>query len=64
MNIKIMHYYNIELAKAAAEKLQRLLYTLGINHEISAAGSYYHFEILTNEEGAAIINNFLDTNMV
>ena len=55
-----MKYYNVELTKAAAEKLQHFLYQFSIKHEVSAAGSYYHFEILTNEAGAEIINNFLD----
>ena len=55
-----MKYYNIELSKAAAEKLQQFLYKLNVNFEISAAGPYYHFEILTNAAGAEIINNFLD----
>ena len=55
-----MKYYNIELSKAAAEKLQQFLYNLSIDFEISAAGPYYHFEILTNAAGAEIINNFLD----
>ena len=44
-----MKYYNIELLRVAAEKLQQLLYNLGVKFEISAAGSYYHFEILLNK---------------
>ena len=55
-----MKYYNIELSKAAANKLQQFLYNLSIQYEVSAAGPYYHFEILTNAAGAEIINNFLD----
>jgi hypothetical protein len=55
-----MKYYNIELSKAAAIKLQQFLYNLSIQYEISAAGPYYHFEILTSAAGAEIINNFLD----
>jgi hypothetical protein len=54
-----MKYYNIELLQNAAEKLQQLLYDLQIKFEISAAGAYYHFEILTDAAGAASINNFL-----
>ena len=41
-----MKYYNIELLQAAAERLQQFLYNLQIKYEISAAGAYYHFEIL------------------
>ena len=55
-----MKYYNIELLQAAAEKLQQFLYNLNVKFEISAAGPYYHFEILTDPAGADIINNFLD----
>ena len=55
-----MKYYNIELKKAAAKRLQQLLYNLHIDFEISAAGPLYHFEILTDEEGASLINNFLE----
>jgi hypothetical protein len=59
-----MKYYNIELLQAAAEKLQQFLYELQIDFEISAAGPYYHFEILTNAAGADIINEFLDNNTI
>ena len=58
-----MKYYNIELSKAAAEKLQQFLYKLEVEFERSAAGPYYHFEILTSAAGAEIINNFLDNNI-
>ncbi len=46
-----MNWYNIELSLTRAEKLQQLLYNTGINFEISAAGSWYHFEILLDPEG-------------
>ena len=55
-----MKYYNIELSKAAAIKLQQFLYSLSIQYETSAADPYIHFEILTNTAGANKINNFLD----
>ena len=55
-----MKYYNIELSKAAAKRLQQFLYDMQIDYELSAAGPYYHFEILTNAAGADIINIFLD----
>lgn len=54
-----MKYYNIELLQTAAEKLQQLLYDLQVKFEISAAGAYYHFEILTDAAGAASINDYL-----
>jgi 5-hydroxyisourate hydrolase-like protein (transthyretin family) len=41
-----MKYYNIELLRTQAEHLQELLYNLLVKFEISAAGIYYHFEIL------------------
>jgi hypothetical protein len=56
-----MKYYNIELLQDAAEKLQQLLYDLNIKFEISAAGAYYHFEILLNKNSDEFnkVNNFL-----
>ena len=59
-----MKYYNIELTKAAALPLQQFLKNLKTSYEISAAGDFYHFEILTDAAGAASINNFLDTNKI
>lgn len=55
-----MKYYNVEISQAAAEKLQQILYDLKIEFEISAAGPYAHFEILTDAAGAAVINKFLE----
>ena len=55
-----MKYYNIELSKAAALKLQQFLNSNGINYEISAAGTLLHLEILTDASGAVAINEFLD----
>lgn len=54
-----MKYYNIELLQTAAEMLRQLLFDLQIKFEISAAGAYYHFEILTDAAGAASINDYL-----
>jgi hypothetical protein len=56
-----MKYYNIELLQTAAERLQAFLYDMQVKFEISAAGAYYHFEILTDAAGAALINNFIIT---
>lgn len=58
-------YYNFEtMFISLAEKLHDFLFTLGYYFEISKAGSYYHFEILTDPDGAAAINNFLDENTI
>lgn len=56
-----MKYYNIELLQGAAERLQALLYDLKVKFEISAAGAYYHFEILLNSNSLEFkkINDFL-----
>lgn len=56
-----MKYYNIELLRAAAEQLQQLLYDLKVKFEISAAGAYYHFEILLDPNGPEYkkVNDFL-----
>jgi hypothetical protein len=59
-----VRHYNIELLQAAAERLQEFLYDLKVKFEISAAGAYYHFEILTDAAGAAMINKFLDTHII
>lgn len=59
-----MKYYNIELLRTAAERLQQFLYDLQIKFEISAAGAYYHFEILTDTEGATAINNFITADAI
>ena len=59
-----MKYYNIELLRTAAEQLQRFLYDLQIKFEISAAGAYYHFEILTDTEGVTAINNFITADAI
>lgn len=56
-----MKYYNIELLQVAAQKLQQLLYDLQVKFEISAAGVYYHFEILLDSasEEYKKINDFI-----
>ena len=56
-----MKYYNIELLQVAAEKLQQLLYNLDVSFEISAAGAYYHFEILLDAASKEYkkVNDFL-----
>lgn len=47
-----MIWYNIELSKTRAEQLQKLLYNIEASFEISAAGPWYHFEILLDPEGS------------
>lgn len=59
-----MKWYNIELLQTAAERLQAFLYDLQIKFEISAAGAYYHFEILTDATGADRINNFITADAI
>ncbi len=60
-----MKYYNFEtLFITLAKKLGDFLHGAGIYFEISNAGRHYHFEILTDPEGAAAINDFLNNNTV
>jgi hypothetical protein len=60
-----MKYYSFEtMFISLAEKLQGFLFSTGDYFEISAAGSYYHFEILTDPAGAAAINEFLNNNNI
>ena len=49
-----MKWFNVELLRSDAEKLQQLLYNLEASFEISAAGPLYHFEILLDPEGSKI----------
>lgn len=60
-----MKYYNFEtMFISMAEKLHGFLFDTGVYFEISKNGEYYHFEILTDPDGAAAINNFLDNNTI
>ena len=59
-----MKYYNIELLQTAAERLQAFLHDMQVKFEISAAGAYYHFEILTDTAGALKINDFITADAV
>ena len=60
-----MKYYNFEtMFISLATKLGDFLHENGIYFEISNAGRYYHFEILTDPAGAASVNNFLDNNTI
>ena len=58
-----MKYYNFEtMFISLATKLGDFLHDSGIYFEISKNGQYYHFEILTDPDGAAVVNDFLDNN--
>ena len=60
-----MKYYNYEtMFISLATKLGDYLHNNAIYFEISKAGQYYHFEILTDAAGAEIINDFLDNNTI
>ena len=60
-----MKYYNFEtMFISLAEKLGDFLHAAGIYFEISSADRYYHFEILTDPDGAAAINDFLNNNTI
>ena len=60
-----MKYYNYEtMFISLATKLGDYLHNNAIYFEISKAGAYYHFEILTDAAGAEIINDFLDNNTI
>ena len=60
-------YYNVEIAYNTREMINRVddfrmwLYDNNIKHEISAAGTFVHFEILLSKEEVEEVNNALDT---
>lgn len=59
-------YYNVEIAYNTREMINRVndfrtwLYDNDIKHEISAAGTFVHFEILLSKEEVEKVNNALD----
>ena len=60
-----MKYYNFEtMFISLATSLGDFLHSSAIYFEISKAGAYYHFEILTDPAGADEINDFLDRNTI
>ena len=61
-----MAWYNIELFRTNAEKLQQILYNIGVKFEISAAGPLYHFEILLDPDGSEIktVEKFLYADFI
>ena len=57
-----MKYYNFEsMFISLVLKLGDYLKENNIYFEISKNGQYYHFEILTDSDGAENINNFIDS---
>jgi 5-hydroxyisourate hydrolase-like protein (transthyretin family) len=61
-----MKYYNIVLLQTAAERMQQFLYNLGVRFEISAAGAYYHFEILLDPSTVEFekVNDFIASDAI
>ncbi len=60
-----MKYYNFEsMFISLVIKLGDFLKENNIYFEISKNKQYYHFEMLTDAAGAALINNFLDNNTI
>ena len=59
-----MRYYNFETMFLSL-KNELIKFLEGcekvLAYEISRAGSYYHFEILTDPNGAEAINSFIDS---
>ena len=56
-------WYNFETSFVSlADALSAFLKREGIYYERSGAFGNYHFEILTDENGAISINAFLDAN--
>ena len=59
-------YYNVEIAYNTREMINRVgdfrmwLYDNDIKHEISAAGTFVHFEILLSSDEVEKVNNALD----
>lgn len=59
-----MKYYNFEtMFLSLKNELIKFLEECAavLAYEVSHAGSYYHFEILTNSAGADAVNNFIDS---
>ena len=55
-------YYNFEtMFISLRDALRAFLHENNIYYELSGAGRYYHFEILTDRAGADAINNFIDS---
>jgi hypothetical protein len=57
-----MKFYNFEtMFVSLRDQLRQYLKDNNIYYELSGAGSYYHFEILTDAAGAALVNDLIDS---
>lgn len=57
-----MTYYNFDtMFVSLKDQIVDFLKSNNICFEISKNGQYYHFEILTDSNGAKIINSFIDS---
>ena len=60
-----MKYYNFEtMFRSLKDLLCKYLKTNGFYYELSGAAAGWHFEILTDADGAQKINKFLDANTI
>lgn len=60
-----MNYYNFDtMFRSLKDILCNYLKSNGIYYELSGFPSNWHFEILTDEDGAAVINQLLDTYLI
>lgn len=60
-----MKWYNFEtLFITLRDGLRKFLRDNGIKYELSSCGPGYHFEILTDQAGADMINRWLDENTI
>ena len=60
-----MKYYNFDtMFRSLKDELVQYLKDNNIYYELSGAAAGWHFEILTNNAGAAAINEFLDNNSI
>lgn len=60
-----MKWYNFEtLFITLRDGLRRFLHENKIRYELSSCGPGYHFEILTDRDGADMINRWLDANTI
>lgn len=56
-----MKYYNFDtMFRSLKNLLKDFLIDNNIYYEISGTAAAWHFEILTDASGAAVINNFID----
>ena len=60
-----MKYYNFEtMFITLATVIGDFLHDNKIYFELSKNGRYYHFEILTDEKGAALVNDLIDSTTI